>query len=88
MNLWGFTPVFHRILRAAMAAATDASEEAEVLLPEVVADSLAQASFRELPASGRCLGVTQPDDLGLVQAELNGEIGRGERPARLWGPAG
>ena len=39
MNLWGFTPAFHAVLQAAMAAATDASEEAEVLLPEVVAQS-------------------------------------------------
>ncbi len=36
MNLWGFTPSFHKTLQVAMAAATDASEEAEVLLPEVV----------------------------------------------------
>ena len=37
MNLWGFTPAFHQTLQAAMDAATDASEESEVLLPEVVA---------------------------------------------------
>ena len=37
MNLWGFTPGFHKTLQAAMDAAVDASEEAEVLLPEVVA---------------------------------------------------
>ena len=51
MNLWGFTPAFHRTLRAAMDAATEASEEAEVLLPEVVAESLATSSFTVLPAS-------------------------------------
>src|ERR1700729_2330322 len=49
MNLWGFTPAFHKTLRAAMDAATDASEESEVLLPEVVADSLATNSFTVLP---------------------------------------
>ena len=37
MNLWGFTPDFHKTLQAAMDAAADASEESEVLLPEVVA---------------------------------------------------
>jgi hypothetical protein len=84
MNLWGFTPAFHRTLRAAMDAAAGATEEAEVLLPEVVAQSLATTTFSVLPASGRCIGVTHPDDLALVQAELDHQIGRGERPARLW----
>ncbi|MGP0030385.1 MAG: NDP-sugar synthase [Acidimicrobiales bacterium] len=88
MNLWGFTPSFHRALRATMEAATEASEEAEVLLPEVVARSLENTPFLVLPASGRCIGVTHPDDLALVQAELNGQIGRGERPAALWDPPG
>jgi hypothetical protein len=84
MNLWGFTPSFHQTLRAAMDAATGASEEAEVLLPEVVAQSLPTTTFSVLPASGRCIGVTHPDDLTLVQAEINHQIGHGERPAALW----
>lgn len=84
MNLWGFTPDFHKALQVAMDAATDASEEAEVLLPEVVAGSLGSHTFSVLEAQGRCIGVTHPDDLGLVQADLNRQIGRGERPARLW----
>jgi hypothetical protein len=86
MNLWGFTPSFHRVLTEAMAAATDASTEAEVLLPEVVTDSLAASAFTVLPATGRCIGVTHADDVGLVQAELNRQVARGERPATLWGP--
>jgi MobA-like NTP transferase domain len=84
MNLWGFTPAFHTMLRAAMDAATDASEEAEVLLPVVVAQSLSSSRFAVLPTSGRCVGVTHPDDLPLVQAELNRQVAGGERPARLW----
>jgi hypothetical protein len=88
MNLWGFTPAFHQILRSAMDAATKASEKAEVLLPEVVASSLATSTFSVLPASGRCIGVTHPEDLALVQAEVNRQIGRGERPAALWDPPG
>jgi MobA-like NTP transferase domain len=87
MNLWGFTPAFHQILRAAMDAATEASVDAEVLLPEVVGQSLATSTFSVLPAAGRCIGVTHPDDLTLVQAEVNRQIGRGERPAALWAPA-
>jgi GTP:adenosylcobinamide-phosphate guanylyltransferase len=84
MNLWGFNPAFHKTLQTAMDAATDASEEAEVLLPEVVASSLSDSSFTVLPASGRCVGVTHPDDLALVQAEINRQVGRGERAASLW----
>ncbi len=84
MNLWGFTPAFHKTLQAAMDAAVDASEESEVLLPEVVAESLATSTFTVLPAQGRCIGVTHPDDLALVQAELNRQVAAGERPAVLW----
>ncbi len=84
MNLWGFTPEFHKTLQAAMSAATDASEEAEVLLPEVVADSLDASPFTVLAANGRCIGVTHPDDLGLVQSELAHQVSRGARPAALW----
>ncbi len=84
MNLWGFTPAFHKALQAAMEAAVDASEESEVLLPEVVAHSLGTSSFAVLPAGGRCVGVTHPDDLSLVQAELNRQVAAGERPAGLW----
>jgi len=88
MNLWGFTPGFHRTLGEAMAAAVGASEEAEVLLPEVVARSLDSESFTVLSAHGRCIGVTHPDDLKLVQLELDRQVAGGERPAKLWAAAG
>jgi MobA-like NTP transferase protein len=84
MNLWGFTPGFHKALQAAMQAASDASEESEVLLPEVVAAALTAHQFTMLPTEDKCIGVTHPDDLGLVQSELNRQIGRGERAASLW----
>jgi hypothetical protein len=88
MNLWGFTPAFHLALRRAMEAAIDASEESEVLLPEVVGHSLVSYPFTVLAATGRCIGVTHPDDLSLVQAELSRQVGQGMRPATLWTPAG
>jgi MobA-like NTP transferase domain len=84
MNLWGFTPDFHKTLQSAMDAAVGASEESEVLLPEVVAQSLGTSSFTVLAAHGPCVGVTHPDDLSLVQAELNRQVAAGERPAGLW----
>jgi len=94
MNLWGFTPTMRGVFERAMAAATDASEDAEVLLPEVVSELLAApgggrgdpaTTFSVLAAAGRCVGVTHPDDLALVQADLAGQVGRGERPGRLFG---
>jgi len=88
MNLWGFTPEFHKELQLAMDAAEGASEEAEVLLPEVVAQSLQTSPFMVLPTDASCIGVTHPDDLGLVQSDLNRQVGRGERPAKLWAAAG
>jgi hypothetical protein len=100
MNLWGFGPDMPPIFRAAMVDATEALEagrsDAEVLLPEIVGAILAgrspgglpAAPFRVLRADGRCIGVTHPDDLALVQADLAGQVGRGERPARLWGGVG
>ncbi len=97
MNLWGFRPAMRVVLEAAMAEEAHASEESEVLLPEVVdrvltgrlpAGAAPPAPFRVLAAGGRCVGVTHPDDLALVQADLAGQVGRGERPAQLWAAAG
>jgi hypothetical protein len=56
-----------------------------VLLPEVVGQSLTSSPFTVLPAAGRCIGVTHPDDLELVQADLARQVGQGVRPAVLWG---
>ena len=53
----------------------------------MVADSLESNPFALLPAAGRCIGVTHPSDLSLVQAELNRQVAAGERPARLWSSA-
>ena len=92
MNLWGFGPAMRQELDRAMARSTEAGEEAEVLLPEAVAryvkdnatEQLDRPGFRVLPATGRCIGVTHPDDLALVQAELAWQVGSGLRPAQLW----
>ena len=85
MNLWGFNPRMWRVLDEAMAAARGASEDDEVLLPELVGRLVEGGGelsrFEVLATTSRCLGVTHPDDLGLVRDELAGEIERGERPA-------
>jgi hypothetical protein len=84
MNLWGFDARMWDVLDDAMAATPGASEEAEVLLPELVGRLVAGGGplgrFDVLSTTSRCLGVTHPDDLGLVRAELEAEIARDERP--------
>ncbi|MGH9088482.1 MAG: NTP transferase domain-containing protein [Acidimicrobiales bacterium] len=93
MNLWGFRPSMRSVLEAAMEEATvDTAAETEVLLPEVVGEVVSgrrtagavNPAVRVLPAAGRCVGVTHPGDLELVQGDLSGQVGRGERPALLW----
>jgi hypothetical protein len=89
MNLWGFAAPMRAQFTEAMARAEHASEENEVLLPELVASLLGAAGsplshFKVLPATGRCIGVTHPDDLALVQAEVARDVGLGQRRAQLW----
>lgn len=88
MNLWGFDPTMWEVLDAAMGAAHGASEDDEVLLPELVGRLVtakgAAARFEVLATTSRCLGVTHPDDLELVRAELAAEVARGERPSEAF----
>ncbi len=85
MNLWAFSTALEVDLRGAM---HDAGE-GEVLLPELVgrlvAEPGSQRSFDVLPTDGRCIGVTHPGDLELVQGNVRAQIERHERPASLWG---
>jgi hypothetical protein len=85
MNLWGFPPATWAVLADAMGSAPGASEEAEVLLPELVgrlvADGGPSSRFDVLATTSECLGVTHPDDLALVREALAREVERGERPA-------
>ena len=84
MNLWGFAPSMWGVLGDAMAKADGASEDDEVLLPELVGRLVAEGGdlgcFEVLSTTSRCLGVTHPDDLALVRDEIAREIERGERP--------
>jgi hypothetical protein len=80
MNLWGFDASMWDVFTEAMAAAK-ASEDAEVLLPEIVGEQIRSKSrsFRAIPATSRCVGVTHADDLPVVQAEIAAQVARGER---------
>jgi len=91
MNLWGFDPRMWGVLDDAMRRATDASEDAEVLLPELVGDLVEGRlgdelrSFRVLSTTSSCVGVTHPDDLELVREEIAAQVAAGERPAAAFG---
>jgi hypothetical protein len=87
MNLWGFTARVRPAFESALSAA--AGDAGEVLLPEVVGRLIGTAStagvrFGVLAAETRCVGVTHPDDLSLVQEAIARQVGRGERPATAW----
>jgi MobA-like NTP transferase domain len=75
MNLWGFTPEILPVLRAAFegfAADGRIAAGEELFLPNVVGDHLARLDVTVLVSDGRCLGVTHPDDVPLLQATLPG----------------
>src|SRR5271155_735440 len=88
MNLWGLTHQMRPILEMAMKDSLSSDTALEVLLPEVVS-GLLQARprvqrFAVLSTEARCVGVTHPDDLALVQADVAEQVKRGERNADLW----
>lgn len=90
VNLWGFSWEILAFFEAAMELASTGG--GEVLLPEVISGAVASGSpaaegpfpVKAFGASGRCIGVTHPGDVALVQAELAREVARGDRAAQLW----
>jgi hypothetical protein len=78
MNLWGFTPSIVAILTEAFAAFSAGGGIAageELFLPNVVGEHLgppAGLDVTVLVSEDRCLGVTHPDDVPLLQATLTG----------------
>jgi len=85
MNLWGFSTDLEVAFREAM----DSAGEGEVLLPELVASVVARRAssgrFKVLPTESRCVGVTHPGDLELVQDDVRSQIEQKERAGALWG---
>ncbi len=86
MNLWGFAPSMWQTFAKAMGEATDASEDAEVLLPVVVGEGVkhGEISVEVIEANSRCIGVTHPDDLELVRGDVADQVARGDRPERAF----
>ncbi len=105
VNLWGLRPSIWPVLEAAVTAVHpavgadgsvegEATNEAEVLLPEVVGAMVtgpggaggrpSPQPVRLLQGRGRCIGVTHPEDLPVVRSEIAVMTGQGRRPERLW----
>jgi hypothetical protein len=79
MNLWGFTPAIVPVLREAFAEFSSGDRIAageELFLPNVVGEHLRSAggdlTVTMLVSEDRCLGVTHPDDVPLLQETLTG----------------
>jgi nucleotidyltransferase-like protein len=79
MNLWGFTPAILPVLREsfdAFSAGDGIAAGQELFLPNVVGEHLRSAggdlTVTMLVSAGRCLGVTHPDDVPLLQETLTG----------------
>ena len=79
MNLWGFTPEILPVLKegfAAFSAGDRVAAGEELFLPNVVGEHLRSAGGHlvviMLISDDRCLGVTHPDDVPLLQATLSG----------------
>jgi hypothetical protein len=79
MNLWGFLPRMLDHLDEAIASFDPPpqprdAKPPELLLPDVVGRLVASGTeiFKVFPTSGRCIGITHPEDLEAVRAELAG----------------
>lgn len=85
MNLWGFEnsmwTEFHRAMDEA-----EASEDAEVLLPVIIGEGLANGSLHvtALATNSYCVGVTHATDLPLVQEDVRFQVEKGLRPAHAF----
>jgi MobA-like NTP transferase domain len=101
MNLWGFRPSIWSVFeRATKGVHPDVAEDgtvapgattsdAEVLLPEVVADMVREPNGADsvvvVAGEGRCVGVTHAKDLPAAQVEIAELVGQGHRPEATWG---
>jgi hypothetical protein len=79
MNLWGFLPRMLGHLEEAIESFDPPpqppdAKPPELLLPDVVGRLVASGTevFKVFPTSGRCIGITHPEDLEAVRAELAG----------------
>lgn len=88
MNMWGFTPEVFDLLRSGLGRFLQRADLAthEYLLPTAVQEAAAvqRARLVILPAQGRWLGVTYPEDLPAVTAAVEALVRAGTYPTPLW----
>jgi bifunctional N-acetylglucosamine-1-phosphate-uridyltransferase/glucosamine-1-phosphate-acetyltransferase GlmU-like protein len=71
MNMWGFRPSISTALRRAVDAYARGDCDGEVLLPDVVANVIAEGgAVRALRCDEACIGITHPEDVAAVTAAL------------------
>ncbi|HWD24629.1 MAG TPA: NTP transferase domain-containing protein [Acidimicrobiales bacterium] len=73
MNLWGFHQrIFQHLADALEAFHPETAARSELLLPDVIGHLVATGTDRVqvLPTDGRCMGITNADDLPILQGEL------------------
>ena len=84
MNLWGFHPSVYDVLAAAVDPFEPAGPDREVLLPEVLGESVETGECRVqvLRTTSRCYGITHAGDVELVHAYLETceRAGENDRP--------
>ena len=88
MNFWGFTPAVFPVLEkyfTEFLKQQAASDKAEFYLSEAVNTMLQnhEASIRVLPAGGKWMGVTYPDDKPAVKTSLAHLVAQGAYPSPL-----
>jgi hypothetical protein len=98
VNLWGFLPTIWPVLQHAVQAAhpdvaADGaigqtgprdSGDAEVLLPEVVGEALANLAVSVLTGPRDYVGVTHAQDLPVARSRVERLVGQGARPESPW----
>lgn len=85
MNLWGFNHATWALFDESRRN-IEHSIDAELLLPEIVGQYVASGDFEidVIISESRCVGVTHPGDLDVVQRDIREQIARGERPAHTF----
>jgi choline kinase len=85
MNLWGFNHDTWTMFQTARDT-TEHSVDAELLLPDIVGHcvSTGQLQVDVIVSESRCVGVTHPGDLDVVQRDIREQIERGDRPATIF----
>ncbi len=77
MNLWAFAPrMLDRIGEALAAFDPEHAPHAELLLPDVIGAVVAAGTevVHVVEIASRCIGITHPDDVGLVHDEIVADV--------------